>query len=464
MWKALTGIAIVIIGALLAGLVWLSSTVLGYLQPVLVPLAVAGIVAYLLDPVVKWFQKKGLTRIKGIIAVFAGFLVFFAILAAFVGIKLSNQLENLDKDVSTNSTEERFVHEKQNPLYGWIVRDFLSKDSQAVKDHLESDRTINAPSDEILEKYQVSDEQLDAIIQSSWSTEPLAKPKDPRSQENPEPGPEKIATYEEKLAEYQQNEKVAYIESSLSRNNFWLTKGGGQISSLLSATRSWLYRSYGKILGVLGIIIGFAMVPIYLYYFLKESDAIQGGWEDYVPLKTSRFKTEVVDTIREINGYLISFFRGQVLVAFIDGILVGITLTIYGLNYGLLIGVVMAMLGIIPFIGNILCLIPACIIAYFQDDIPYGLPQWGYALGVVGIFVVVQQINSLVTAPKIVGDSVGLHPMTVIFSMLFWSLLLGGFLGALLAVPLTAAVKVIFRRYVWDRQEFESNKPNASSA
>ena len=56
------------------------------------------------------------------------------------------------------------------------------------------------------------------------------------------------------------------------------------------------------------------------------------------------------------------------------------------------------------------------------------------------------------TAPKIVGDSVGLHPMTVIFSMLFWSLLLGGFIGALLAVPLTAAVKVLFRRYVWERK------------
>ena len=73
---------------------------------------------------------------------------------------------------------------------------------------------------------------------------------------------------------------------------------------------------------------------------------------------------------------------------------------------------------------------------------------WSYVGAVVGIFVVVQQINSLVTAPKIVGESVGLHPMTVIFSMLFWSLLLGGFIGALLAVPLTAALKVLFRRYV----------------
>ena len=75
-----------------------------------------------------------------------------------------------------------------------------------------------------------------------------------------------------------------------------------------------------------------------------------------------------------------------------------------------------------------------------------------YAVIVILLFVILQQINGLVTAPKIVGDSVGLHPITVIFSMLFWGLLLGGLLGALLAVPLTAAVKVLFRRYIWERR------------
>jgi predicted PurR-regulated permease PerM len=75
---------------------------------------------------------------------------------------------------------------------------------------------------------------------------------------------------------------------------------------------------------------------------------------------------------------------------------------------------------------------------------------------VTGVFVVVQQINSLVTSPRIVGDSVGLHPLTVIFSVLFWSLLIGGFLGALLAVPLTASIKVLFRRYVWEKRRGQS--------
>jgi len=127
----------------------------------------------------------------------------------------------------------------------------------------------------------------------------------------------------------------------------------------------------------------------------------------------------------------------------------------------------MAFIGIIPYVGSLLCLIPAVIIAFVQGSAeqPWGLPAWGFVLGVVAIFIVVQQINSLVTAPKIVGDSVGLHPMTVIFSMLFWSLFLGGFLGALLAVPLTAAVKVLFRRYVWETKlEPELDLPPDDSA
>jgi predicted PurR-regulated permease PerM len=218
----------------------------------------------------------------------------------------------------------------------------------------------------------------------------------------------------------------------------------------------WVKGGTGKVLGALGLVIGFLMVPIYLYYFLKESSGIKEHWHDYVPLRASKLKDELVDVIREINGYLISFFRGQVVVAFIDGILVGIALSIYGLPLGLLIGIMMAVLGVIPYIGNIICLIPACTLAYihFGDHPGWFGPAnpWIYVAGVVAIFVVVQQINSLVTAPKIVGDSVGLHPMTVIFSMIFWSLLLGGFIGALLAVPLTASVKVLFRRYIWQKR------------
>jgi predicted PurR-regulated permease PerM len=84
---------------------------------------------------------------------------------------------------------------------------------------------------------------------------------------------------------------------------------------------------------------------------------------------------------------------------------------------------------------------------------------WIYPVIVSVIFVGVQQVNSFVTAPKIVGDSVGLHPMTVIFSVFFWTLLLGGALGTLLAVPLSASVKVLFRRYIWERKLNDAPPP-----
>jgi len=451
LWRAVTGLAILVLGALLVGLIWLTSNVLGYLQPVLVPLAVAGIVAYLLDPIVQKLQKKGFSRVKAIITVFSGFLIFFGILFYFVGAKFSQQMRDMLAGDGTTSSYYMKASDletaKQNTFYGWIMRAGFRKDAVATREYLENGGSVIGPN------------------KTKWRLDPnTGEFTDGKNPPSPPPLEVKNLLESDWVTDIQ-IANVAHPEELVSLYNLGLTKGGQWLSSLGRSTLAWLSNSTGKILGFFGVLLGFAMVPIYLYYFLKESDGIKKGWTDYVPLKASKFKDEVVETLREINGYLISFFRGQVLVAFIDGILVGIALTIFQLPYGLLIGVFMAFLGIIPYIGNIICLVPACIIAYFKGfDHPYGLSEWGYVIGVLAIFVIVQQINSLVTAPKIVGDSVGLHPMTVIFSMLFWSLLLGGFLGALLAVPLTAAVKVLFRRYVWDRQTLDSDEASASTA
>jgi predicted PurR-regulated permease PerM len=70
-------------------------------------------------------------------------------------------------------------------------------------------------------------------------------------------------------------------------------------------------------------------------------------------------------------------------------------------------------------------------------------------LAVTVVFIVVQQIDAFFITPRVVGEAVGLHPVTVIASVLLWSLMLGGLLGAILAVPLTASVKVLFQRYIW---------------
>ena len=128
-----------------------------------------------------------------------------------------------------------------------------------------------------------------------------------------------------------------------------------------------------------------------------------------------------------------------------------------GLDFGLLIGLVLCFLGIIPYLGIVLCWIPAVIIASVQGGIGTWVPSdhwWVFSLVVTLIFVVVQQIDGLFITPKIVGESVGLHPLTVIASVFVWSLLIGGLLGAIVAVPLTATIKVLLRRYVWQRTLF----------
>jgi predicted PurR-regulated permease PerM len=124
---------------------------------------------------------------------------------------------------------------------------------------------------------------------------------------------------------------------------------------------------------------------------------------------------------------------------------------VIGLDFGLLIGLALCVAGIIPYLGIAMCWIPAVIIGAVQDGsmlIP-GDPWWAMPLAVSVIFILVQQIDALFITPRIVGEAVGLHPMTVIASVLVWTLLLGGLLGAILAVPMTASLKVLFQRYVW---------------
>src|SRR5213079_3062118 len=132
-------------------------------------------------------------------------------------------------------------------------------------------------------------------------------------------------------------------------------------------------------------------------------------------------------------------------VCLVDGILIGTALTLFGLNFAPLIGVIVVILTMVPYIGIIICWVPAVLIAAFQ----WG--DWWHPIGVTVIFIVVQNLEGIFYAPRIVGDSVGLHPMTVIVSIFVWGLIIGGVLGPLLAVPLTATIKVLLTRYVWSR-------------
>lgn len=416
LWGAITALSIVVIGAIAVGFVMLTGTVLSYLQPILVPLAVAAIIAYLLEPIIAWLMRRGWTHRRSMLVVYIAFVVFVIVLVVSVVV----------------------------PTIGQAQEVYKSRDSYSEKATTLVKRGIDS-------------------LQGYFET--------------------------------------GVAKEYYDRGVEWLTiegpKLGGEIGQMVWSRLRGAFGFFGYLLGLL-------LVPIYLYYFLQNGHTIAQSWSDYLPLKASKFKDEVVGTLTEINGYLISFFRGQMVVSLIDGALVAVVLTLIDLPYALLIGVFLALLGLIPYIGNLLVMIPAMIIAlvhfsatdwgsvqgtekpvvgevatilvegekavdrYFVTRISDDGTQaevllhawtkipvsnvWIYPLIVLAVFFILQQINGLVTAPRIVGDSVGLHPLTVIFSVIFWSFLLGGLLGALLAVPLTAAIKVLFRRYLWERR------------
>lgn len=246
------------------------------------------------------------------------------------------------------------------------------------------------------------------------------------------------------------------VEERTIRDELWAVAGGyvqdlivwlqQRLPEILTAVGAFLKRSAGGFLGVAGVVVSLVLVPLFLFFFLKDSAKFAKDWRRYIPLPESPLRDEVASLLEEINNYLVRYFRGQFTVSLIDGVLIGAALLIMGLNFALLIGLAVGLLALIPYVGLTICWVPAVLIAVAQ----YG--DWTHPLIVTAIFVGMSNLESFFIAPRVVGESVSLHPLTVILSVLIWSLVLGVLLGSLLAVPLTATIKVLLQRYVWRRR------------
>lgn len=420
LWTAISAVSITVILAIAVGFIYLGTQIISFLQPLLIPFAVAAVLAYLLEPVVAWLVRLGLHRQRAVLLVFSiATAIFVGILLLIVptlirqagefGYEFARQggyAEKAKARVSQLATE---WHAKIKQDYGIELLDFIGEP-----------------------KKEDAEQALPATASGQASVSAVA------------------ATNGDTAGGKPTTEQSFDLNDLLTGE--WLKTA---VTNLVPATWSLTQRSLGGFLGVFGFLLSFIIVPLYLYYFLTESAMITQRWSDYVPLRASQFKDEVVGTLTEINGYLIAFFRGQLVVSLINGIATGLGLVLVGLKFGWLIGLSLCLLGIIPYLGIVICWIPAVIIASVQGgDGTWvtGDPWWVFPLVVTGIFAVWQQIDGLFITPKIVGESVGLHPMTVIMSVFLWSLVMGGLLGAILAVPMTASIKVLFQRYVWEKR------------
>jgi predicted PurR-regulated permease PerM len=210
-----------------------------------------------------------------------------------------------------------------------------------------------------------------------------------------------------------------------------------------------IYSALGPVGQAFGFLLGFGFVPIYVYYFLADEELIAKHWHEYVPIRRSRLRDEVISALQEISASLVSYLRGQIIVAACNGVLTFIGLWIIGLGFqnSLVLGIITGTLSIVPFLGIICSIIPAVLIAFLAP--PFAGITWLRPVMVLAVFVLVQMSESMFITPRVQSHSTGLHPLTIIIGILFWSMLLPGFLGPIVGVPLTCAIIVLLRRYVW---------------
>jgi len=384
-WFALTFLALGAIIGLFAAGIWALGKVLHLFSPVLWPLAIAAVVAYLLDPLVDRLERRKMRREWAIIFVFGtAVLVVLAIGATIVP-----RLVEETRDLATRV-----------PSYTAQIQVSTSKFIERLRIRSRFEFLNRTPA-------------ATPATTNTVAPEPVLAP----APANPTPEP----PWEQKVA-----------KAAVS----WIT-------SVLPGIGSWLLGQFSRVAGWFGLLAGIALVPVYCFYFLKEKWGIQRNWARYLPVHESKLKNEAVFILTSINDYLIVFFRGQVLVAACDAVLYTIGFFSIGLSYALLLGLMAGMLSIIPYLGAVLTVVPATVLAAVQYR------DWLHPVLVLAIFGAVQAIEGLFISPRIIGDRVGLHPLTIIVAVMVGTTLLGGILGGILAIPLTAALRVLMFRYVW---------------
>lgn len=419
MWAALSALFVVFIIVVVGAVVWVGANIISFLQPILIPVAIAAILAYLLDPLVTKMCRRGMKRTPAIAAIF---------LVVFLGV--TGLMWWLVPTVSVQSAN--FV--KELPVYTQTARD------RVVDLIVRYNRTLATPTGGTHEKTtSLTGSIVNFFLGPAPSphAQPSASPT--TSPESSGAPVESIAPAPSKYTSAERQRVQAEVEKIIPNLQPY-------IPTITAKTWNIVRKSVGGFLGVAGFLFSLIMVPIYLFFFLKERPGIEKQWKDYLPLRPSPLKDEVAAALLEINSYIVAYFRGQLLVCLVDGALIGSALTLLGLNFAPLIGVLVVILTMIPYIGIVICWVPAVLIAAFQWGNLWG-PFW-----VTVIFLLIQNLEGMFYAPRIVGQSVGLHPMTVIVSIFVWGLLIGGLLGPILAVPLTATIKVLLARYVWGRR------------
>ena len=225
---------------------------------------------------------------------------------------------------------------------------------------------------------------------------------------------------------------------------------------LLDPINTFIKKMFSSILNLVLGILHVIVIPIFTFYLLLDIDKITAKIKEGIP---PRFKETILARAREIDAALSNFVRGQVWVACILACIYCVGLSIAGVPFAILIGVVAGLANIVPYLGIVLGVLPACLFVFLEHQ-----SLWR-VVAVILIFSGAQMLEGFYITPKVVGTKVGMNPVLVLLAVLIGGNFFG-FLGMILAVPFTAAglvlVKAGYAGYL-DSDFYRKEKPPAGT-
>jgi len=197
-------------------------------------------------------------------------------------------------------------------------------------------------------------------------------------------------------------------------------------------------KAFNFIISLTNSIFTLILAIVLNFYFLIDMENIERWFISIIP---ENIKDKTLNALKEINSSFKSFLKAQLILCLFVGLADGLGAWILGVNYPLILGIIAGFTEIIPYLGPFIGAIPAIIVALT-------ISPWK-ALEVSIWYLVVQQLEAHFVVPNVMGKTMGLHPLTVIFSLLVFGKLLG-FWGVILAVPIAAMIKIILKIYFTD--------------
>lgn len=228
----------------------------------------------------------------------------------------------------------------------------------------------------------------------------------------------------------------------------WLTRIVGDrlpdlnksLAEIMTEGAKWFVSSLGSIWAggqaLFSIVTLIVIAPVIAFYVLYDWHKMLVKVDGWVP---RRNRETVRNLAREMDRAIAGFVRGQAGVCLILGAFYAVALSLAGLNFGVLIGMISGLITFIPYVGSLTGLLLASVVAIAQF-----WPEWTWILLIVGVFFLGQFLEGYILQPKLVGESAGLHPVWLMFALFAFGYLFG-FVGLLLAVPVAAAIGVLIR-------------------